>query len=61
MKSQEQATQQLRQFFNQPMEFTRLLSIERLLDDLSEADKSAAILKIIDKMNFSIEDSAPRK
>jgi hypothetical protein len=61
MKSQAQATDQLRQFFNQPMEFTRLLSIERLLEDLSEADKSAAILKIVDKMNFSIEDVASRQ
>lgn len=61
MKSQAQATDQLRQFFNQPMEFTRLLSIERLLEDLSEADKSAAVLRIIDKMNFSIEGAPPRK
>jgi hypothetical protein len=61
MKSQAQAMDQLRQFFNQPMEFTRLLSIERLLEDLPEADKTTAILKIIDKMNFSIEDASARK
>lgn len=61
MKSQAQATDQLRQFFNQPMEFTRLLSIERLMEGLSEADRSVAILKIIDKMNFSIQDVAPRE
>ena len=56
MKSQVQAAAQLRQFFFQPVEFTRLLGAERLIETLPDADKAAAILKIIDKMTFSIDD-----
>ncbi|WIE83356.1 hypothetical protein [Curtobacterium sp. MCPF17_021] len=56
MKASAQANAQLRRFFAQPMENTRLLGIERLIETLPPAERSKAILKVIDKMNFTIDE-----
>lgn len=53
MRSQTEATAQLRQFFMQPVEFSRLLGAERLLENLEADQKSEAIQQIIKSMMFS--------
>lgn len=50
MKSQSEASAQLREFFNQPVEFSRVLSIERLIDTLDEKDRPAAVQSVINSM-----------
>lgn len=53
MKSQSDASVQLQSFFMQPVEFTRLLAAERLLENLDPAEKSAAVQQIITAMMTS--------
>lgn len=48
MKSQSEASAQLSQFFLQPVEFSRMLGVERLLDSLEPADRARAIQRIVD-------------
>lgn len=55
MKSQSQATAQLRRFFVQPMENARLLSVERLIETLPASERSNAILKVVEKMTLTID------
>ena len=50
MKAQTEASQQLQQFFLQPVEFFRLLGLERLLDLMSPEEKARAIQRIVDSM-----------
>lgn len=50
MKSQSEASAQLREFFNQPVEFSRVLSIERLIQTLEEKDRPAAVQDVIRSM-----------
>lgn len=50
MKSQSEASAQLREFFNQPVEFSRVLSIERLIETLDEKDRPAAVQAVIRSM-----------
>lgn len=47
MKAQAAASAQLRQFFLQPVEFSRMLGVERLLTDLPDSDRAAAVMQII--------------
>jgi len=58
MKASAQSNAQLRKFFAQPMENTRLLGIERLIETLPPAQRSEAILKVIEKMNFTIDEQS---
>jgi hypothetical protein len=53
MKSQTEATAQLRQFFMQPVEFSRILGAERLLDNLEPEEKSKAVQQIIRSIIFT--------
>jgi hypothetical protein len=48
MKSQEAASAQLREYFHQPLEFSKYLAAERLLEFLKEPDRGAAIQKMIE-------------
>lgn len=47
MRSQESATLQLRAYFDQPLELSRMLAAERLLDDLDEAHRQESRQEII--------------
>jgi hypothetical protein len=50
MKSQSEASAQLRQFFLQPVELSRVLGAERLLEKLPRDQKSEAVQQIIKSM-----------
>jgi len=50
MKAQAEASKQLRQFFLQPVEFSRMLGVERLLVELPEDQRSEAVQQIIRSM-----------
>lgn len=50
MRAQAEASAQLRAFFLQPVEFSRMLGVERLLDDLTDSDRAAAVMHIITSM-----------
>ena len=47
MKSQSEASIQLREFFLQPVAFSRLLEAERLIDSLEPSERSVAIQNIV--------------
>jgi hypothetical protein len=47
MRSQESATRQLRAYFDQPLELSRMLAAERLLDRLDEAHRQDSLQEII--------------
>ncbi|MFJ6416475.1 hypothetical protein [Paeniglutamicibacter sp. NPDC091659] len=47
IKSQSESSQQLREFFLQPVEFARMLSVERLIESLGEDDRPAAVQDVI--------------
>lgn len=53
MKSQAEASAQLRQFFMQPVEFSRILGAERLLENLEPEQRSEAVHQIIRSMMFT--------
>jgi MFS family permease len=59
IRLQSDAATQLRQFFLQPVEFSRLLSAERLIDTLPETDRAAAVQQVIAAMTVS--HAAPAK
>lgn len=50
MKSQDTASTQLREYFHQPLDFSKYLAAERLLEQLGESERPAAIQKIIESM-----------
>ncbi|WP_309989458.1 hypothetical protein [Paenarthrobacter nitroguajacolicus] len=50
MKAQAEASAQLRQFFLQPVEFSRMLGAERLLSTLEPSDRTAAVHRVIETM-----------
>lgn len=56
MKSQSEASVQLREFFLQPVAFSRLLEAERLVDSLEPGDRSIAIRSIVQSMMFTSSD-----
>jgi hypothetical protein len=60
LKSQAEATAQLRQFFLQPVEFSRLLGAERLIDSLEKDQRSEAVQNIVKSMMAS-QSSAENK
>jgi hypothetical protein len=47
MRSQENAATQLREYFLQPLEFSRILAAERLIESLNEKDKGLATRDIV--------------
>lgn len=58
MKSQSEATAQLRQFFLQPVEFARVLGAERLIETLDDKNQKAeAVQRIVSSM---ITTTAPK-
>jgi Cyanobacterial TRADD-N associated 2-Transmembrane domain len=61
IKSQETATTQLREYFLQPLEFSKYLAAERLVSTLSDQDRSAAVAQIIGAItrNSGPDSSAP--
>ncbi|HMS18763.1 MAG TPA: hypothetical protein PKA37_18125 [Planctomycetota bacterium] len=59
MKSQSEATSQLREFFLQPVEFARLLAAERLVNTLEDPEtKVRAIEQVIKAMAPPVERSS---
>ncbi|MFI7585927.1 hypothetical protein ACIB24_02490 [Spongisporangium articulatum] len=60
MRSQEAASQQLRDYFAQPLEFSRMLAAERLLDKLSGQDKAEATVAIIRSMTGEVSAATPQ-
>lgn len=50
MKAQAEASVQLRAFFLQPVQFSRMLGAERLLDGLPDPERAAAVQLIIKSM-----------
>lgn len=50
MKAQSEASAQLRQFFLQPVEFSRLLGAERLVDSLDPEERAKAVQVIVKTM-----------
>ena len=55
MKAQSEATAQLRQFFLQPVEFSRMLGVERLVETLPDGDRAAAVQQIVKSMMPSMQ------
>ena len=53
MKSQDAATAQLRAYFDQPLEFSRILAAERLIFALDEKGRTDAYHKLIDALSSS--------
>lgn len=47
MKAQSEASAQLREFFNQPVEFARLLGAERLIESMDEQHKSETVRQLV--------------
>lgn len=47
MKLQAEASAQLRQFFSQPVEFSRLLGAERLIESLPPEQRAASVQLVI--------------
>lgn len=58
MKAQSEASAQLRQFFLQPVEFSRLLGAERLLNTLPDAHKAEAVQLVVRTMMPVSENSS---
>jgi hypothetical protein len=54
MKAQSEASAQLRQFFLQPVEFSRLLGLERLIETLPEEERATAVHQIVRSVMPSI-------
>lgn len=50
MKAQTEASKQLSQFFLQPVEFSRLLGAERLLETLEPSERTVAVQRVIETM-----------
>jgi hypothetical protein len=50
MKAQSEATAQLRQFFLQPVEFSRLLGAERLIGSLEPQQRAVAVQALVKSM-----------
>lgn len=50
MKSQSEASVQLREFFLQPVEFSRILEAERLVDSLEPVERAVAVQSIVKSM-----------
>ncbi|MCW2648096.1 MAG: hypothetical protein JWP07_4205 [Pseudonocardiales bacterium] len=50
LKSQTASSDQLRQFFSQPVDFIRILGAERLVETLDRSDKAVAVQQIIKSM-----------
>lgn len=50
MKAQAESSKQLRQFFLQPVEFSRLLGVERLINTLPVEQRSAAVQNVVRTM-----------
>lgn len=50
MKAQAEASAQLSQFFLQPVEFSRLLGAERLLETLEPSERTVAVQRVIETM-----------
>ncbi|WP_395638373.1 hypothetical protein [Pseudolysinimonas sp.] len=50
MKTQAASTEQLRQFFVQPVEFSRVLAAERLIESLPESDRAYAVKLVLASM-----------
>lgn len=48
MRSQDVASVQLREYFHQPLEFSKFLAAERLLEQLSEGDRTSATQQVIE-------------
>ena len=48
MKSQDTASVQLREYFRQPLDFSKYLAAERLLEQLDSSDRPAAIRRMIE-------------
>jgi hypothetical protein len=48
MKSQETAARQLREYFLQPLEFSKYLAAERILELLDEKDRMASVRLLIE-------------
>ena len=59
MKTQADASAQLRQFFLQPVEFSRLLGAERLIETLPEKDRAAAVEQVIAAMVTTVGPPTP--
>jgi hypothetical protein len=55
MKAQSEASAQLRQFFLQPVEFSRMLGVERLVETLPDSDRPAAVQQIVKSMMPSVQ------
>jgi hypothetical protein len=53
MRSQETATEQLRAYFSQPLEFSKFLAAERLLNSLDDNSRTAATTYIIEAIASS--------
>lgn len=47
MKAQSEASAQLREFFNQPVEFARLLGAERLIESMDDQHKSETVRQLV--------------
>lgn len=58
MRAQTDASDQLKRFFLQPVENTRLLGAERLIEQLPPEARTAAIMKVIEGMTFSIDHNS---
>lgn len=61
MKAQSEASAQLREFFNQPVEFARLLGAERLVDSLEDHHRSEAVQNIVKTMMANGSAPPPEK
>jgi hypothetical protein len=59
LKSQTEASSQLRQFFSQPVELLRVLGAERLVEVLPEAERAEAVQQIIKSMTPTGNDTSP--
>jgi hypothetical protein len=54
MRSQENSAAQLREYFNQPLEFSRILAAERLIESLPEAERSPAVISVLAALSTSL-------
>ncbi|GAB2736770.1 TRADD-N-associated membrane domain-containing protein [Sinomonas soli] len=57
IRAQFEAMRQLRQFFNQPVEFTRILAAERLIDSLEPEDRARAVHLLLERMALTAAPS----